>query len=841
MTDQPDQDHSVAERESAPAAEQVTALLAAGNADTLTTTRQAAADYIGPLVAAGLPVIPLVPGEKRPALLSNWQRTPVTTEAWSGWLDAAFSQHSTGTPALGIGLRAGNRMIVADADTPEEVDALQAFLRERGLPDAGPTVSTPGTADGTHHGGGHWWFVLPDTDPIPAGLPGVLAVDASGRTGRAAQEPTFDLFLHSKQAALPPTLRDGGAYQLTGAVHPLPGGVLAWLREQGIAARAANTAAATRRAERASAQANPALEAWEDEHDWTDLLTPAGWTETGTDAGCGCPQFRHPEASSAKSATAHDCSRGMYLHLWSTSCRALEAGSWSKLYVDAALRHGGSYAAAAQAAGLPSKPTAAVPGLNLKARMAEITQAAGQGAQAGRIEQAVGQPGHEQPTAMFDETAYPLGHPNDPELLERIFGYSDATRELYHTARSRTLYNAPVGLLLGELVRVAETSGVGTGYVTDGKLVRLSTYVIVAANSGSGKSVVMRGNAGMRRRGFQGNLGDVGSGVERGSVASGQAVVDMLVEDVMETDDAGEPTGKKIVAMRDPAVATVQVDEIASLLANKGTSEHLTDTLLTAWSGDQIGERSRTHQRRQTTGPYLLNMVGGIQPARAGVLVGREATASGLAQRLFLCSVADPWFRGLRTGAIIERIAHGNPGALAPIPVNAKVEMPDASWEALAEDQFAAAEESRAPGDGHLLMVRMRMAALTALWHGSTTVTGALWQWSAHLMEHHLRTRAAVTRGAETAAQDEADEGERRRENARLEARDAAADVTAEVAAALLEKLPAEGVTGGKWRANLSRGRRRFFDTAVTELLNSGQVVGEPAGTGGVRYRRVGG
>ncbi|MGP9760282.1 AAA family ATPase [Corynebacterium sp. AOP12-C2-36] len=337
-------------------AEQVTAMLAAGDAHTLTTTRDAAAGFIMPLVAAGLPVIPLKPGDKAPRM-TGWQRAVITPEAWSECLDDVFRDHTAGSPALGVGMRAGNRLIVADADTPDQVAALDAFLAARGLPDAGPTVATPGTVDRQHKDGGHWWFLLPDNYAVHAGLPAVLTVDAEGRTGTEVQGPTFDMFLYSKQAAIPPTQRDAGAYALVGEVYDLPEAVCSWLTAEGEAAAERKQEQATRRAALAgdTESRHPGLEAWEERTPWADILEPAGWAETGADAACGCTQWRHPEASSAKSSTAHDCQRGTYLEVWSTSSPVLEAGPHSKIAAFAALHHGGDFAAAYGAAGIPAQ------------------------------------------------------------------------------------------------------------------------------------------------------------------------------------------------------------------------------------------------------------------------------------------------------------------------------------------------------------------------------------------------------------------------------------------------------------------------------------------------------
>ena len=88
------------------------------------------------------------------------------------------------TDTLNIGIVAHpSRLVVVDVDTPEAVESFlsrwaQAEEDERYLVHS-PTVRTPGTVDGKHHDGGHYYFALPDGIELPS-TPGQLTLAGGG-------------------------------------------------------------------------------------------------------------------------------------------------------------------------------------------------------------------------------------------------------------------------------------------------------------------------------------------------------------------------------------------------------------------------------------------------------------------------------------------------------------------------------------------------------------------------------------------------------------------------------------------------------------------------------------
>jgi hypothetical protein len=245
-----------------------------------------------------------------------------------------------------LGVHLGrSRLIAVDADYPSEVTAFEhewfqhnhPGLAGRGGP--GMTVRSPGTTkpDGTpdHHGGGHWIFIVPDDFPFPP-----------GKGYRA--EKGYDVKYGDSYVLVPPSVRAEGPYELIGASYPAPDWLLDMITNHGEAA--------------AQSERKPwdgvggDIEAANSRTSWESILAPAGWTVGGR-AGCGCARWRHPEASSAHSAIAHErCaefSDDGLLVMFSSSSSTLSDGAHPKPRVIAALHTGGDIRAALAGMGVP--------------------------------------------------------------------------------------------------------------------------------------------------------------------------------------------------------------------------------------------------------------------------------------------------------------------------------------------------------------------------------------------------------------------------------------------------------------------------------------------------------
>lgn len=356
--------------------------------------------YARALARAGLPVMLVEPGSKRPLDMRTTTERDNDTQAAGGhntggvhlattdpatlkkYVDRALADKpKRGHPnpvdarlnwAVRLG---GSGYVVADADTPGEVAALQTFLAPfYGGADKvpGPTVVTPGSQDQAHHGGGHWWFKLPEgVDLDPSVLPATIPVTVDGHA------EGFSLYTGNAYVLIPPSQRPEGSYHLVAADNAVPLPVWSILE----AAAVEGQTRAQRRQEYAQRAASGQLgtleeqvASWSRATPWEDVLEPAGWTDTGTVDSCGCAIWTAPGShSSPKSATAHGqtCTQPRVdvlnppLHIWTDNPGpGLEdyisqrgTKTVSKLNTWAYLAHGGNVAKALEAAGIDQDPT----------------------------------------------------------------------------------------------------------------------------------------------------------------------------------------------------------------------------------------------------------------------------------------------------------------------------------------------------------------------------------------------------------------------------------------------------------------------------------------------------
>lgn len=292
---------------------------------------------------------------------------------------------------------AGSGYVVADADTPAEVACLQAFLAqhygEGRTP--GPTILTPGSHNQAHHGGGHWWFELPEgLDVDPALIPSVSKITMPGH------DASFSLYSGNAYVLVPPSQRAEGFYEFVGLDTPATPQLVDFLQDALFTGQARQTARAERLERLAHGTGDTfdeQVSAWNQATPWTDILAPAGWVDAGFVDGCGCEVWTAPGShSSPKSATAHEASCTQPhidpinppVHIWTDSpgveleahIRERGTKTVSKLTTFALLHHDGDMGAALRAADI----TAPLPGFGESDETPATTSLAGATTQAVR-------------------------------------------------------------------------------------------------------------------------------------------------------------------------------------------------------------------------------------------------------------------------------------------------------------------------------------------------------------------------------------------------------------------------------------------------------------------------
>lgn len=695
-----------------------------------------------------------------------------------------------------------------------------------------------------------------------------------------------------------PYTLSGPVHTVPAAMRDWLHGLAASRVEQTMAEQRAKAERAARPRTAGETALDDAIEAWGETHSWSDLLTPHGWEVTGHDV-CGCEKWLRPGSTAAHSAIAHDgCDRGTYLQVFTDAALGLEKDkAYSKMQVNTAMNFHGDTRAALTDSGVAaeaSKVDSAAFDLRERARAIAEDAAGGQAATPTATPPATetdthtptattptvtnpfaspGYFGGFAPTVLtyedttptpaqvveetlavrYDEEQYPEGHPNDPELLRAIFDFDDRTRAIFHAARASRIYLHPMALLFAELVRAGRMSGQETHTEFDDQL---SFYLALCARSGGSKSVTVSRITGdslfVRSGGFPANLneGEAAGGKIYPGVASGQALVDALTDQEIVKDAEGKVTGKKLV-MKNPAVVTITEDELDNLAQKSGQGSTLSNSLLSAWSCGPIGDISRTHGDMVIEGGvrYSIFLVGGMQPARAASIVGRAARDSGLQQRLFFLGTEDPW----AVDPVTKRRATTDVVGVAPsaLPVDTSdpakyvlpgiaegvtVKLPPGAHDAMEEQWAHTALGDQAPGETHLIRMRIRIACLAAVHIGSDEVSDEMWQWAGMVMEHRRRALAFVEAGARASAVEAAGDEELTRRGGVKAADRAEASVLAAAMDRLVAKVNEAGAAGvprGALINKLKAGQlREAGGEALDALIRSGEVrqVGELRG-----------
>lgn len=244
-------------------------------------------------------------------------------------------KHDGPVPNVAVEVGA-SRMLAIDVDTPEELAAWARSWHEatgESWPADGLTVRSPGVLDRgvwKHSGGGHVWI---DLDSLPPSSDRELLL---GYGGGAYKDPAgWTAMYRDRYVLVPPSVRPEGPYEYLGSspASERIDWLVARIARHATDHEAARMEAAERRAARlADPDTKPvdhALITWSTATEWTDLLTPRGWVDTGLVDSCGCPVWTAApveDHASPKSATAHEdgCGAQHYsndeghapLHIW---------------------------------------------------------------------------------------------------------------------------------------------------------------------------------------------------------------------------------------------------------------------------------------------------------------------------------------------------------------------------------------------------------------------------------------------------------------------------------------------------------------------------------------------
>lgn len=308
---------------------------------------------------------------------------------------------------------------------------------------------------------------------------------------------------------------------------------------------------------------------------------------------------------------------------------------------------------------------------------------------------------------------------------------------------------------------------------------------------------------------------------------TGHGTGEGLMQSFMTKNEKGKDPA---YIMREDPNVIVYVDEIGQMAATNGRGGAIGDSVLRSmWSGSMVSTLNADTNRRRhlPDNGYTLAIVAGIQPELGNHLFGRDAAASGMAQRWLTLPVLDTTLDPDLTYAMPEVRVWSRPNlrerfgeAVIGFPADVLAEVEHESR------LVRSGRLVRDPLDEHRTFLRMKVAAALALLHGSIDVDNTLWGVAGALLDVSTATRsevlAAMSRDrrarkrAEGADAAEADEG---RDEARI-ARGAVA-VCREVA-----KHAGQHDGEGCTRKCLTRALRRYRDV-VDECIAAAVAGGK--------------
>lgn len=685
-------------------------MTAAATAETETDPHALAHQY----AAIGIKVIPIIPGEKHPPQ-NEWSTVATTDpETIDRWWEGKYSGYGVG---LAMGPQPDGRNLFAlDVDGDSGHDALEAWQTEHGdLPETW-TAYSGGDA------GTHLIFRAPaDVDvrnQQGAGQRVAAGVDVRGAGGQIVTAPTVHPKTGSRYrwaegsapwerplAAAPAALLDAVRPVATPAAPVAPSTPL----------NATNTTTAKTAGNRSavsdpSADETPAdwlRRGW----DWDTRLAAAGWTEHHTK---GDETFwvrpGKPVRDGHSAVYHHDT--GAFV-VWTTSMP--ELAKVGKLTADgsgytltpldfvAGTEHGGDLSAASAAI------RRIMPRVD-RPRLAAPTMSGPP-------------PGVDPETGEVMDGTDTLGRNLPPD-----FWAASETLEQIRTAAHSRVVSADA-VLAAVLCRVAvmtpETLCLPP---IVGARASLNFLAGVVGSSGTGKTTAVDLAA------------DLMPGLEDrkhvivNPAGSGEGLIDQYFEWVLEENATGK---KERVKKQTKTAALVMLDEgqaLKEMTSRSGTTTMT--TLRSAWSGALLGQANASAEtyRRLNAHTYRMAVLAGFQPEYAHDLIADAA--GGTPQRFVFAHGVDQ---------SIDPAAEW-PGALdftpAPRIPNQTVEVHADIWAGIKlrklESQRGTLQVDNL--DSHADLVRLKVATLLAILHGSTVVELDGWE----LAEQFMRSSNAV-------------------------------------------------------------------------------------------------
>lgn len=311
--------------------------------------------------------------------------------------------------------------------------------------------------------------------------------------------------------------------------------------------------------------------------------------------------------------------------------------------------------------------------------------------------------------------------------------------------------------------------------------------------------------------------------------ASGPAIAAMFVEmqaPVLGEDEKrsrGRPRHSELVQYAYARnILWSEVDTFNSFLGD--TKDSMSAQIRQGWADEKLGTRTKGSDGQLTIeggGKYRLMTSFDMQPERSGELMGQGA--GGLLQRVLFLNAMDPNPRKRRVGEGPRRESKVRKMRLPNWHDEDGFFVSDEVLSILEKDSF----ERRYLGeDSHRNSIRLRVAALLSVMHGSTRVEMGWWEIAGAVMEHSDRVKQscrAELSDMNKKLQLSAGKNSAVRDIAKEAARDIVKDRVREKIKRVLTEH--DSMTQGRLRAKLSVYQRAVFPEVFASMLSDAEIT----------------
>ena len=305
-------------------------------------------------------------------------------------------------------------------------------------------------------------------------------------------------------------------------------------------------------------------------------------------------------------------------------------------------------------------------------------------------------------------------------------------------------------------------------------------------------------------------------------VGSGEGLIQSFLVD--ELDDDGKRTGRQVVGRQ---AVHFQVDEGTALMeqqARKGTT--IVQTLCSAWSGATLGQANASAETRRIIEAKRVRVsaVINIQTANGHLLLDEKMLAVGLPQRIVFAHAHS-------TLPPLDQLPAW-PGSLDVLPPpiitgqHTVMEILPEIAQEIRQNRYEVATGERVLGpiDGHLGLLRLKLAGLFALLDDRRKIDGSDWSLAGRLIDSSVSVRRLLV-DAKTVA----DRDRLATQGAAQAFRDMAAEDYKErqaidrLSTSIIAKLPQEGLGTNQLRKLVcNSGTKHRFGAALELAIQRG-------------------